>query len=190
MIGDEEWWRTRWKVTRILAYNSISPLGPNPEVCAQNGWHIKDNEFLSLYFNKNFLPLVFYHHNHYHYDQQGDWGQAQSCMMTGRGRGGKGRRRDVEGIGGSTGRGGRTASTARTSMDSGDELSYVLHTFSSIFALFSLWTKAFTCHHYKHCFSCAVRTRILPLHPPAVTRMSRIRRAVTPCDIHHHTWTI
>ena len=72
----------------------------------------------------------------------------------------------------------------------GDELSYVLHTFSSIFALFSLWTKSFTCHHYKHCFSCAVRTCILPLHPPAVTRMSRITRAVTPCDIHHHTQSI
>ena len=71
-----------------------------------------------------------------------------------------------------------------------DELSYVLRTFSSIFALFSLWTKAFTCHHYKHCFSCAVRTRILSLHPLAVTRMSRITRAVTPCDIHHHTQSI
>ena len=62
--------------------------------------------------------------------------------------------------------------------------------FSSIFALFSLWTKAFTCHHYEHCFSCAVRTRILPLHPQAVTQMSRITRAVTPCDIHHHTQSI
>ena len=71
--------------------------------------------------------------------------------------------------------------------DPGDELSYVLHTFSSIFALFSLWTKSFTCHYYKHCFSCDVRTCILLLHPPAVTWMSRITRAVTPCDIHHST---
>ena len=46
-----------------------------------------------------------------------------------------------------------------------DELSYVLHTFSSIFALFSLWTKSFTCHHYKHCFLLCCADPYTPITP-------------------------
>ena len=39
----QDWQRMIWKVTCILAYNSIFPLGPNPEVHAQNSWDIKDD---------------------------------------------------------------------------------------------------------------------------------------------------
>ena len=126
----QKWQRMRWKVTRVLAYNSISPLGPNPEVHAQDGWHIKDDEFFFFCLwtsTEIFFPLSLTTTNHYHYDQQGHRGEARSSTgstMKGRGRGGEGRRRNVEGVGSSTGGGWTTSIGGSTTSRGGTTTSW------------------------------------------------------------------